>query len=334
MVSAVTPLLAVPAGWPSPLVKEANTAGCELPIPEDDDGVTGLVDAAPASAADTPADSSAAVLAEPVQKAEDDVTPPTAAAAGPWSAEIHAVLATQSQKRSEEKAALWLSDQIDALRSALQEEGVDAPILDQRLTPNTGLVYVGGRTLTVGWLERKQTDLLTRYGLDIIRVTPMAGRIAIGLRRPSRSILHLADAWLKRVDAPGGTAQKAAPLLGEKEDDGSLCYLPLGAEYDGQERAAPHSLISGTTGSGKGILVTNVLLDLCALNAPDELELYLIDPKRGVDYAWARRLPHLRVGIIDNQDDAKALLARLVTDMDERYEEIAREDVPTSPVHR
>ena len=253
------------------------------------------------------------------------MAPPAAAA--PWSAEIHAVLAAQSLRRNEEKAEAWLAEQIAALRSALQEEGVDAPILDQRLTPNTGLIYVGGRTLTVGWLERKQTDLLTRYGLDIIRVTPMPGRIAIGLRRPSRAILHLADAWLRRVDAPGGAAQRAAPLLGEKEDDGSLCYLPLGAEYDGQERAAPHSLISGTTGSGKGILVTNVLLDLCALNAPEDLELYLIDPKRGVDYAWARRLPHLRGGIIDNQEDAKALLARLVTDMDERYEEISREGV-------
>jgi S-DNA-T family DNA segregation ATPase FtsK/SpoIIIE len=51
----------------------------------------------------------------------------------------------------------------------------------------------------------------------------------------------------------------------------------------------------------------------------------LIDPKRGVDYAWARRLPQLRTGIIDDQEEARALLERLVDDMDERYEAIAAE---------
>jgi len=202
---------------------------------------------------------------------------------------------------------------------------MDAPVMGQRLTPNTGLVYVGGRTLTVAWLERKRTDLLTRYGLDIVRISPMPGQIAIGLRRPTRAILHLADAWLKRVADPAD-GQRTSPLLGEKEDDGSLCFLPLASGYFAQERAAPHSLISGTTGSGKGILVTNLMLDLCALNSPEELEMHLIDPKRGVDYAWARRLPHLKGGIVDDQDEAMALLERLVGDMDRRYDEISREN--------
>ncbi|ETI60101.1 hypothetical protein C100_19800 [Sphingobium sp. C100] len=244
---------------------------------------------------------------------------------GPWSQQVNSVLHRLRNAGDEAEGNSWLAAQIDALRAALQGEGMDAPVLGQRLTPNTGLVYVGGRTLTVAWLERKRTDLLTRYGLDIVRISPMPGQIAIGLRRPARAILHLADAWLKRASDPV-EGQQTSPLLGEKEDDGSLCYLPLASGYLSQERAAPHSLVSGTTGSGKGILVTNLILDLCALNSPDELEMHLIDPKRGVDYAWARRLPHLRGGIIDEQDEALALLERLVADMDRRYDEISREN--------
>lgn len=243
---------------------------------------------------------------------------------GLWSAHISQVLHKLSNANDEAEGNAWLEAQIQMLRSALQSEGMDAPIMEQRLTPNTGLVYVGGRTLTVAWLERKRTDLLTRYGLDIVRISPMPGKIAVGLRRPARAVLHLADAWLKRVIEPS-EGQSTSPLLGEKEDDGSLCYLPLASGYASQERAAPHCLISGTTGSGKGILVTNLMLDLCALNDPRDLEMYLIDPKRGVDYAWARRLPHLRGGIIDNQEEAMALLERLVEDMDRRYDEISRE---------
>ncbi|KQP52455.1 hypothetical protein ASF41_12435 [Methylobacterium sp. Leaf111] len=245
--------------------------------------------------------------------------------AGPWSYQITAVLTRLSNAGDEAEGHTWLAGQIDSLRAALQAEGMDAPVMGQRLTPNTGLVYVGGRTLTVAWLERKRTDLLTRYGLEIVRISPMPGQIAIGLRRPARAILHLADAWLKRVADPAD-GQRTSPLLGEKEDDGSLCFLPLASGYLAQERAAPHSLISGTTGSGKGILVTNIMLDLCALNSPKELEMHLIDPKRGVDYAWARRLPHLKGGIVDDQDEAMALLERLTGDMDRRYDEISREN--------
>lgn len=323
-------IIHVPAGWPQP------TAGT---VPDDVQAPTiplqGIADPLPDG---SPDDSMTPQFSAPGPDAPVPPTSQTSAgsadaspadgsthAAGPWSHQIMEVLNRLSNAGDEAEGHSWLVAQIDALRAALQTEGMDAPVMGQRLTPNTGLVYVGGRTLTVAWLERKRTDLLTRYGLDIVRISPMPGQIAIGLRRPARAILHLADAWLKRVADPAD-GQRTSPLLGEKEDDGSLCFLPLASGYLAQERAAPHSLISGTTGSGKGILVTNLMLDLCALNSPEELEMHLIDPKRGVDYAWARRLPHLKGGIVDDQDEAMVLLERLVGDMDRRYDEISREN--------
>ena len=323
---SAAPLLSRPLGWPSTLVPGTP--------PEED----GEPDTPPPPPPPPPPEPELAIeTAAPTSS--DDVyeiaglddgpteTAPAVAeaicAAGPWSAEVSAVLTRLSRARNESDGEAWLDSQIVALRSALQKEGMDAPVVESRLTPNTGLIYVGGITLTVSWLEKKQTDLLTRYGLDIVRITPMPNRIAIGLKRPKRAILHLADAWLRRTGDEPSDAQRMAPLLGEKEDDGQLCFLPLASEFADQESAAPHSLISGTTGSGKGILVTNVILDLCALNGPSDLELYLIDPKRGVDYAWARKLPQLRQGIIDDQAEALALLHRLVEEMDDRYDAIA-----------
>jgi len=321
-------MIHVPAGWPQ------STAGPK---------VGELQEAPPHVGANTfpddpPNDAPAPPPSDPQPDAQSRPDGPASAAsnasarpdepidaAGPWSGPITTVLHRLSNAADQTEGDPWLTAQIDALRAALQAEGMDAPIMGQRLTPNTGLVYVGGRTLTVAWLERKRTDLLTRYGLDVVRISPMPGQIAIGLRRPARAILHLANAWLKRAADPA-EGQRTSPLLGEREDDGSLCYLPLASGYLAQERAAPHSLISGTTGSGKGILVTNLMLDLCALNSPEELEMHLIDPKRGVDYAWARRLPHLKGGIVDDQEEAMALLDRLVGDMDRRYDEISREN--------
>lgn len=321
-IDDATRLLDIPAGWPG----ENDSVDSSPPplAPADNQSSASAVEAEEVAAEPV----AAAAAPEPEVAAEAESLPAEMAervSRGPWSAEVFDVLNRLSHAENQADGEAWLAQKIIDLRSALQIEGMEAPVLGQRLTPNTGLIYVGGKSLTVSWLERKQTDLLTRHGLDVVRITPMPGQIAIGLRRPARSILHLADAWLRRTE-DHGAPQRFAPLLGEKEDDGSLCFLPLASEYAGQERAAPHSLVSGTTGSGKGILVTNLILDLCALNARQDLELYLIDPKRGVDYAWARGLPQLVGGIIDSQDDAKALLIKLVADMEERYEEIAAEN--------
>ncbi|MFG1392321.1 FtsK/SpoIIIE domain-containing protein [Xanthobacter agilis] len=317
------PLLSRPAAWPALDAPEEDGGTSDRTLPE----ATLCPQPAPIPSAPSNCAAAASENMEAPESAAVDETPGTApdAPSGPWSSEVASVLRQLSRAKDEASSEAWLQEQIVALRSALQTEGMDAPVLSSRLTPNTGLIYVGGRTLTVGWLEKKQTDLLTRYGLDIIRITPMPGQIAIGLRRPTRAILHLADAWLRRQSDAGGQAMAMSPLLGEKEDDGELCFLPLAGKFRDQEAAAPHSLISGTTGSGKGILVTNLILDLCALNSPRDMKLYLIDPKRGVDYAWARGLPHLKDGIVDDQEVAQALLAHLVDEVEARYQTIAAE---------
>ncbi|MFC7737578.1 FtsK/SpoIIIE domain-containing protein [Roseomonas sp. GCM10028921] len=327
---ALPAMINIPSGWPQPSAgpKAGETQNTStLPQGNMSPTLNGpSVNTPPSLPSDPQADKPSPLDGSAFAEAGDSTAArePTETT-GPWSRQITTVLHRLSKAGDQAEGHTWLTAQIDALRAALQAEGMDAPVIGQRLTPNTGLVYVGGRTLTVAWLERKRTDLLTRYGLDVVRISPMPGQIAIGLRRPARAVLHLADAWIKRATDPTD-GQRTSPLLGEKEDDGRPCYLPLASSYFAQERAAPHSLISGTTGSGKGILVTNLMLDLCALNSPEQLEMYLIDPKRGVDYAWARRLPHLKGGIIDDQDEAMALLERLVADMDQRYDAISQEN--------
>ena len=176
---------------------------------------------------------------------------------------------------------------------------------------------VGG--VTFKWLEANQELLSTKYELDIIRITPKVGRIAIAIRRPRRATLHLSEAWLRRQLGPDAPRSNLAPLIGEREEDGSLFYLPLAGPFGDQERAAPHTIVSGATGSGKGILASSLILDICAFNAPELVELHLIDPKRGVDYAWVRRLPHLKGGIVDTKEATLELLRELVAEMERRY---------------
>jgi S-DNA-T family DNA segregation ATPase FtsK/SpoIIIE len=84
----------------------------------------------------------------------------------------------------------------------------------------------------------------------------------------------------------------------------------------GRREAAPPA---GFQASGKGILATSLILDACAFNDPSLVEIRLIDPKKGVDYAWARKLPHLKNDIVDEKTDAVELFKKLVQDMEDRY---------------
>ena len=242
-----------------------------------------------------------------------------------WKSEVFDVISQLSRSKQAAGQTDWLQEQTQNLRIALQSEGFDAPVKAIRLTPNAGLIRVDGKAVDINWLVKHRVDrLLVRHSLKIVRITPKPGYIVVAIERPTRTILHLAEAWLRRELGRADAMPNLAPVVGEKEDDGELFYLPLAGPIANQPSAAPHTLVSGTTGSGKGILAANLILDICAFSDPSSVEVHLIDPKLGTDYLWAPDLPHLRNGIVSDRDAAAELLDELVEKMDQRYRKIAK----------
>lgn len=76
-----------------------------------------------------------------------------------------------------------------------------------------------------------------------------------------------------------------------------LQHLNLGAG------TSQHVLVSGKTGSGKSTLLHVLITNLALRYTPDEIELYLIDFKKGVEFkAYSRfALPHARVIAIESE---------------------------------
>ena len=246
-----------------------------------------------------------------------------------WKPEVYAAVAEMKTTDDEQRRGKeWLDARVEYLKQALQAENMEAPVKGIRLTPNAGLVRVDGRAVRITWLEKRRIDLLTQYGIEIVRITPHPGYITVALKRPERKILHLSDAWTTRSLEEAAPERNLALVIGEQEDDGKLFYLSLENKFAGRERADPHTLISGTTGSGKGILVSNLILDICAFNDPRSVEVYLIDPKQGADYLWTPNLPHLREGIVTDMKSAVDLLNNLVCEMEDRYRRITQAGCP------
>lgn len=214
----------------------------------------------------------------------------------------------------------WLEEVVARLRKALFSYQMSSELAGARLTPNAALVrFKGSDVLTAQKVERRQGELLTTHAIDVINILQAPGEVIVMVRRPKRTVLGLRDMWRRRLMPTGAPGTCMSLLLGAQEANGEMLHLNLGEAFGGQQQHGPHTLIAGETGSGKGILVQNLLLDICATNSPRLARIVMIDPKAGVDFAWLKGMPHLEGGLLTTQEAAVETLDGLVAEMERRY---------------
>jgi DNA segregation ATPase FtsK/SpoIIIE, S-DNA-T family len=227
--------------------------------------------------------------------------------------------ANQDEEANEEDKQ-WLSALVSDLGLALRTYNLQAKVVGERLTPNAALIrFRGSDRLTVEDVEKKTSQLLTTHGINVINVLGQPGQVIVSVARPVRETLSLRTIWSRRKLERLPSGVNMSFVLGVKELDGEILYLNLGGSFEGFQQHAPHTLIAGATGSGKSVLLQNLLLDIAATNSESAVGIYLIDPKAGVDYSLIENLPHLRGGIIVDQAAAIEILEHLVCEMDRRY---------------
>jgi S-DNA-T family DNA segregation ATPase FtsK/SpoIIIE len=208
----------------------------------------------------------------------------------------------------------WLSDTVVRLRSALLSYSFQAKVVDQRLTPNAALIRLqGSDRLRVPDVDSRRGQLLTTHELRVIRVSAEPGHVVVAIARPQREIVSFVDVLRTRIVDDAAAHVNQSLVVGVRETDGKILYLAPGGRH------APHTLIAGTTGSGKSVLLQNLILDIGMTNSPRSARITLIDPKQGVDYFALENLPHLDGGLIVEQSVAVTVLEDMVKEMDDRY---------------
>jgi S-DNA-T family DNA segregation ATPase FtsK/SpoIIIE len=234
---------------------------------------------------------------------------------------------------SEEDGMAWLESLTVQLRQALVGRGLSARVaegFDPILTPNSGIIKLqGSKDLTVPAVESRADEIYTSEGLKIISITPESGRVSIAVERPNRQVLHTEPVLLAYLRSYSQQTLGEKLCVGIREENGQPLLLdPLNQ---------PHTLIAGITGSGKSVLMQNLILSIAATRAPDEAHIYLIDPKFGVDYRPLDELPHVvegSGGIIDEPGMAVEMLGGLVAEMNRRYELFKAAKVPNIHAYR
>lgn len=108
-------------------------------------------------------------------------------------------------------------------------------------------------------------------------------------------------------------------------------YLELGSGL------SHHALVAGRPGSGKSNLMHVIIAGAARLYSPTELQLYLVDFKKGVEFQpYAdRQLPHARVIAVDSEREfGVSVLRGLVAKMNERNDLFSRTGVQNLSKYR
>ncbi len=202
-----------------------------------------------------------------------------------------------------------------------------AKLVEARLTPNAALLkFQGTDDLTVAKVEARLSEFKTTDGLAVISVRPELGQVAISIARPQRQILRLPQVWLRWT--PETSTGNTRLLIGLREDDNGLLFLSPDVQ--------PHTLVAGTTGSGKSVLMQNIILAIAATNTPQQAKIVLIDPKSGIDYYSFEGLPHLVGPVISETGESLKCLRDLVQEMEKRNRQLrdARAKNITQFIHK
>jgi S-DNA-T family DNA segregation ATPase FtsK/SpoIIIE len=168
-----------------------------------------------------------------------------------------------------------------------------------------------GRTrVRVSKIAALADDLALALAAKRIRIqAPVPGKSYVGIEVPNEqtAVVHLRD-----VIRSQAFQRLQSPLR-----------FALGANVAGEPQAfdlaaLPHLLIAGATGSGKSVCVNSIISCFLLFNAPQDVRLLMVDPKR-VELSGYNGIPHLLAPVIVEIKQVTRALQWVTQEMDRRY---------------
>jgi len=203
-----------------------------------------------------------------------------------------------------------LKKQAALIKEKLAEFDVDVTMKDAHPGPTvTQFTLQPAEGIKLSKIEGLKNDLALALAAQSLRIeAPIPGKALVGLEMPNekRSTVYLRE----MLESPQ-FKQSDSPLT-----------IPLGRGVSGDAVVAtieemPHLLIAGATGAGKSVAMNTFLISLLFQNAPHELKLILIDPKR-VELMPYNGIPHLLTPVITESDKALQALRWAIAEMGRR----------------
>jgi S-DNA-T family DNA segregation ATPase FtsK/SpoIIIE len=164
----------------------------------------------------------------------------------------------------------------------------------------------------------KITALENNLALDLaahsIRMeAPIPGKRAVGIEVPN---LKSATVRMSSILLSKEWQQTTSPLAFAIGKD--ISGTPIVADL----AKMPHLLVAGQTGSGKSVMINDILTSMLYKNSPADLKLILVDPKQ-VELKPYDEIPHLLTPVITEPEKCISALKWAVAEMERRYKALA-----------
>jgi len=183
---------------------------------------------------------------------------------------------------------------------------------------------------------------VTRYalkpaeGVRLSKILTLQNNLELALAaHPVRIEAPIPGKSLVGIEVPNHTKSIVglSALLSSEEFQNSdkPLLVGLGRDITGVAHYAdlskmPHLLIAGATGSGKSVMIHNVIMSLLYKKSPQDMRLIMVDPKR-VELTLYKNIPHLLTPVITDAKKTILALKWLANEMDRRYDILESESV-------
>ena len=208
-----------------------------------------------------------------------------------------------------------LRENAKKLIETLHSFGVEAKILEVSRGPSvTRYEIQPSAGVKVSKIVNLADDIALNLAALGVRIeAPIPGKAAVGIEIPNRSTSTVTLREVLSSEKFQEAKSKTAFVLGK-----DISGVPVVSDI----AQMPHLLIAGTTGSGKSVCESSIILSILYNASPDEVKLLMIDPKK-VEMQMYEGIPHLLIPIVTDPRKAAGALNWAVAEMTNRYQMFA-----------
>ena len=210
------------------------------------------------------------------------------------------------------------SNNAATIQKGLYNFGVNAKITNVSIGPVFTTYEIelaeGTRISTIEKLKNDIAYLLSAESVEIIKI-PSKSLVGIQVKNKERQNVCLRE--ILNSDKFESNKSNLIVAIG-KEANGNIKLLDL--------KESSNILISGSTGSGKTMLLSSIICSILYKANPNEVKLIIIDTKNGAESNFFMNIPHLLIPPITNIMQACAVLKWIMTDLQDRYNVIVEKN--------